>query len=136
MGLAETSWKCRPCFLPPCCLAGALDGLKVSRFSNATGGSRWGLRAPAGIPIGWTRLDLKDVPWHGAGDLCGVALQACAAGENEVQIEEPPCEPVTLVIWRLRGRRPRVYGDGFRPLVLGCSGTHSHVCGESARPFC
>lgn len=64
-----------------------------------------GSTPPAGIPSGWTRLDLKDVPWHCAGDLCGVALQACAAGENRVQIEDPPCEPVTLVIRRLRGRR-------------------------------
>lgn len=92
-----------------------------------------GTRRPSGNT---DRMALKDVPWHCAGGLCGAALQACTAGENEVQIEDPPCEPVTLVIWRLRGRRLRVCGDGFRPLVLGCSGTHSHVCGESTRPFC
>lgn len=84
---------------PPCRLGGrgGADGLNVSRFSHLTGGSRWGLGAPAGVGMGWTRLDLKDVPWPCAGDICGVALQAA---ENEVQAEDLPCEPVTLVIWR------------------------------------
>lgn len=36
-----------------------------------------------------------------------------------------------LSVYRGRGG-----GGGFRPLVLGCPGTHSHVCGESLRSFC
>lgn len=37
----------------------------------------------------------------------------------------------------LMGRRVCVcMVGGFRPLVLGCLGTHSHMCGESLGSFC
>lgn len=36
----------------------------------------------------------------------------------------------------LTGRRVCVYGGWIRPLVLGCLGTHSHMCGESLGSFC
>ena len=80
--------------------------------------------------------DLQMPPWHCGGDLCGVALYGCTAGKNEVQLEVLHVNLslfCNLEAWRVEGC---VYGGGFRPLVLGCSGTHSHVCGESLRSFC
>lgn len=63
---------------------------------------------------------------------------AQSVGGSEVQPGVSTREPVTLAIcglWQSGGLSVYRVG-GFRPLVLRCPSTHSHVCGESLRSFC